>query len=228
MFIPAEFRIDDPHQLASLLAGGAFGTLLTWSGGLSSSAVPVLHTPGEAGGPGRLRGHLALRNPQAAAIRAGEPACLLATLGHAYITPRWYRLEEDVPTWNYVVVEARGRLQPLPAAQTWQLLRDTAALMEPQAEAQGPAWTLEGFSDPALAGHLGRAILGFELELESLVAAAKLSQDKLQGDLDTVRAALCVSTRPGDRQVGELMRALQVRGRAPGSVPSTMPPEAVA
>lgn len=226
MFIPSEFLINDPGQLGHLLANGAFGCLLTWSNGLMSSAIPVLHSPGADGQPSRLRGHLAARNPQAQAVLAGEPACVLITLGQAYVTPRWYGLEEDVPTWNYVVVEARGRLRLLSAEQTWQLLHDSTHLMEPQADAQGPAWQIQRFSDRALMAAMGRAVVGFELEVQTMVAAAKLSQDKLQGDLDRVRSALCGSVRPGDRQVGELMTVLQVKGRAPDSVPSTFPVEA--
>jgi transcriptional regulator len=32
---------------------------------------------------------------------------------HAYISPTWYGTPNQVPTWNYVSIEARGRVQLL-------------------------------------------------------------------------------------------------------------------
>jgi len=57
--------------------------------------------------------HLARSNPIA---RSPLPAqALLAVQGEdAYISPDWYGLADQVPTWNYVAVHLRVTLSPLP------------------------------------------------------------------------------------------------------------------
>jgi transcriptional regulator len=56
--------------------------------------------------------HLTRSNPIA---RAGLPAgAVIAVIGpDAYISPDWYGVPDQVPTWNYVAVHLRGRLVAL-------------------------------------------------------------------------------------------------------------------
>lgn len=57
--------------------------------------------------------HLARSN---AILRAGLPAqAVLAVQDHDfYVSPDWYGMEDQVPTWNYVAVHLRGELDLRP------------------------------------------------------------------------------------------------------------------
>ncbi len=115
LYNPPAFREDDVevmHQrieatgLACLVTVGAAGPLV--------SHVPLrLHR--EAGPLGTLSGHLARANPQAQASDLSLPAVAIFQIADAYVSPSWYASKAEhgrvVPTWNYSVVHARGRLE---------------------------------------------------------------------------------------------------------------------
>ncbi len=114
MYLPAHFEEDRPEVLADLLQRFPLGLLITHgSQGLDANPMPFLHEP-EAGRPGRLRGHVARANP--VWREAGEGAEVLVVFQgpQAYVSPGWYATKSEtgkvVPTWNYVIAEARGRL----------------------------------------------------------------------------------------------------------------------
>ena len=65
----------------------------------------------------------------------------LSCLGpDAYISPDWYGTPDQVPTWNYLAVEAEGPLRRLDEDELTQLLDDLSAEHEARL-APKPAWT---------------------------------------------------------------------------------------
>jgi len=109
-----------------------------------------------------------------------------------------------VPTWNYVAVHARGRLEVfddaerLKAAVTRLTERHEAHFAQPWQVADAPA----DFLDRML-----RGIVGIRLVIEQIVGKTKLSQNRCSSDRQGVIAALSASNQPAAREVAELMRA---------------------
>ena len=66
------------------------------------------HTPVLTQPDGTLRFHLARSNPAARGIATSLHALIVFSGPHDYISPDWYGLENQVPTWNYLSVEAEG------------------------------------------------------------------------------------------------------------------------
>jgi transcriptional regulator len=56
-----------------------------------------------------LRGHFARENPQLAHLGAGEEVLAIFHGPHGYVSRSAHAEQPSVPTWNYVVVHARGR-----------------------------------------------------------------------------------------------------------------------
>lgn len=56
---------------------------------------------------------------------------LMAVVGpDGYISPEWYGIPDQVPTWNYVAVHLRGRLELAPPDVLHDLLDRQSALFE--------------------------------------------------------------------------------------------------
>ncbi len=110
MYLPPSFVEDDLAVLAEMIESVGFGHLVVAGpDGLASTPLPVLVSLGDTI---TLRGHLA--RPNAVWQSAPCDALLIVPVSDAYITPSWYPSKTEhgkvVPTWNYEVVHAHGRL----------------------------------------------------------------------------------------------------------------------
>ena len=117
----------------------------------------------------------------------------------AYISPDWYESADQVPTWNYVSIEAEGSVIALDDAGLVALLDDLSAQEEARL-APKPAWT-RGKMSPGRFEAMTRAIIGARLTIERLEGTTKLSQNKSETDRAAVAAAL------GDHPIAALVRA---------------------
>jgi transcriptional regulator len=202
VYLPTPFRDDDPLAWRALVREFPLATLVTAAGG----DVLVDHAPlllDAARGPhGTLRGHLARANPHARALARGPRTTAVFRGPDAYVTPSWYGPGLHVPTWNYAVVHASGRVRPLAGRDAHvALLADLVAAFE--AKFASP-WRF----DPAVPGTEGLldAIVGFEIEVERVEAKLKLSQNREDADRARVRERLAASDDPRDRAVARWMR----------------------
>lgn len=100
-----------------------------------------------------------------------------------YVTPSWYASKQEhgkvVPTWNYAVVHAHGRLRFIRDAE-WlmQFLHD---LTDAQEQARPVPWQVSDAPDDFLKGQLN-ALVGFEIEITRMNGKWKMSQNKPEAD----------------------------------------------
>lgn len=206
MYLPAHFEENRPEVLHALMAEHPLATVvvLTDDSGLQANPIPLLLDP-QAGPQGTLRGHVARANPMWRTARTDVEALAIFQGPQAYVSPGWYASKRDhgkvVPTWNYVVVQARGRLRIVDDA-TW--LRDFVSRLSDRHEAgRAQPWSL-GDAPPEFAEQLLKAIVGFELELTSLVGKWKVSQNRSAAD----RAGVASGLRAEDPREGQAMASL--------------------
>jgi 23S rRNA pseudouridine955/2504/2580 synthase len=139
----------------------------------------VVHAPVVVDGSDRLRFHVSRANRTAAALDGAR--ALVSCLGpEAYISPDWYGTPDQVPTWNYLAVEAEGVLRRLDEAELARLLDDLSAEHEARL-APKPAWTRDKMKPDRFDAML-KAIIGFELNIESLRGTRKLGQNKREAE----------------------------------------------
>lgn len=143
--------------------------------------------------------HVARRNAIAPFLGEGVRAVALSAGPHAYVSPDWLDGPNEVPTWNYVSVEAEGPLTLLDRESLVVLLDDLSAQEEARLAPKTP-WTRDK-ADPAYVERLVGAIVGARLRVERLEGTTKLSQNKSPADRQAVAAAL------GDDPIARLMRA---------------------
>lgn len=137
------------------------------------SHVPFLLSPDGR----RAEAHLVRSNPIARLLREGPRPCVIAVTGpHGYISPDWYGLEDQVPTWNYVAVHLRGRVQLLPDTSLRAVLDRLSAEMETRLAPKAP-WTLDKMTAEAR-DKLMRQIVPIEMEVSEIDGTWKLGQNK--------------------------------------------------
>ncbi len=121
--------------------------------------------------------HLVRSNPIARTIKDGAaPAKLMITGPHGYISPDWYGIEDQVPTWNYVAVHLIGQLEMLPE----QRLRDIIDRLSDAFEAKlapKPVWKSTKMT-PEVMDKMMRQIVPCRLSIEDVQSTWKLGQNK--------------------------------------------------
>lgn len=210
-YTPVAFRETDTASLHAMIEGAGLATLVTaGESGPLISHLPLLFDPA-AGAMGVLTGHLARGNPQWKASDLSQPAVALFLGPDAYVSPNYYPSKHQdprtVPTWNYVSVQARGRLETFDDPD--QLLALVTRLTERHEQrAARPGIKPWAVSD-APADYLGkmlRGIVGVRLTIENLDGKKKLSQNRSAVDQQGVVTGLSSSTDPSELKVAELMR----------------------
>lgn len=177
MYCPAHFEETRPAVLRELMARHPLATLVrTTAQGLVADHIPLLHQD-DASPWGRLIGHVARANPLWRT--PGEEEVLLVFQGpDSYVSPNWYASKAEtgkvVPTWNYAVVHAYGRLTPVEDAGRIRtiltMLTDTheAAQPHPWRVADAPAEYTE---------RLIANVVGLEIVISRMSGKWKVSQN---------------------------------------------------
>lgn len=184
MYQPSQFQLNDSEALRQAIDQAPFATLITQSqeGGLTADHLPLLFDPGDGPASGTLRGHIARGNPLARERGNGAEAISALAIFHgpqAYITPSWYPAKREhgrvVPTWNYQVVHAHGRLRLIDDPE-W--LQGIVGRLTQRFERDRPSpWSIDDAPSDYIAG-MCRAIIGVELTIERLEGKRKASQHK--------------------------------------------------
>ncbi|MGO4836893.1 FMN-binding negative transcriptional regulator, partial [Rhizobiaceae sp. 2RAB30] len=169
--------------------------------GLQATAVPALFDPDDASGA-RMIAHMAKANDHWRSIADGDSVLLIFQGPDAYVSPRLYEVEEDVPTWNYSAVQIRGRLTHAKTAEeNMRVLEHTVAHFE---RVLGADWRMSEISS-ATVDMYARGTASFTIEVTSVAAAHKMSQDKRRGDVTAVIAGLRASQDEQARVVARTM-----------------------
>ncbi|WP_144182893.1 FMN-binding negative transcriptional regulator [Elioraea rosea] len=202
MYAPSSFRVNDPAALRAMAEAVRFATLV-----VNGEDGPVAaHLPLVFDGED-LVGHLARANPLAGLIGPGVPALAVFVGPSAYVTPSWYASKREhgkvVPTWNYLAVQARGRLDPVtdPAA-----LRDVVArLTDVQEAGREMPWAIEDAPEAFILGMM-KGIVGFRLRVTALEGTAKLSQNRPEADRQGVHDGMAATPKADAQALAALMR----------------------
>jgi transcriptional regulator len=197
MYIPPSMRERDPRRIRQLIRQFPFATLITWRAGCEITHLPM--QPGD-GDSLILWGHVARANPHADTL-AGHPDAVAVFQGpHGYISPRWYRSDGMVPTWNYVAIHARGAITTVDGDEAADAMRRQVASFE---GARPSSWQP---SDELLSRRIA-GVLVFRLEVAAVEAKLKLSQNRSLDDRRSARAALEQNPSEADRELARWMRA---------------------
>ncbi|MCS0628885.1 FMN-binding negative transcriptional regulator [Telluria mixta] len=188
--MPTQFAVADQADMLDLIAANPLGALVRLGpGGLEGDHIPFeLAAPTDAAPHGLLRAHVARANP---IWRADDASVLVLFQGaSSYVSPLLYDVETAggrvVPTWNYQVVHAHGRLRAIddPAWILGQMTRLTG-----RHEDARDGWKVED-APREFIDRIVRTTVGIEIAIERLEAKFKMSQNRTPDERARVLAAM--------------------------------------
>jgi transcriptional regulator len=190
MYVTTQFQAATQADMLALVAANPLGALVrAGAAGLEADHIPFELVPPTDDAPrGLLRAHVARANP---VWRTIDGAVLVLFQGaSSYVSPLLYDIEAAggrvVPTWNYAVVHAHGRLRAIedPAWILGQMTRLTRRHEDAQR-----GWQVEDapreFIDKVV-----RTTVGIEIAIERLEGKFKMSQNRSPEDRARVLAAM--------------------------------------
>jgi transcriptional regulator len=177
LYIPKAHLVEDRKFLHDFMDEFAFVDLVT-----AAPAIRITHIPSlldrTTGKYGTIHGHISRQNPQRETFDGRQSAVIVFRGPHSYISPTWYAKTEVVPTWNFGVVHASGKLKPIDEPKA---LHDLLARLIHKFEGAGSAYNFAKLSDSYTSGMI-TGIIGFEMEIEVLEGKFKLGQERSEAD----------------------------------------------
>jgi len=193
---PAFRKTPEARNIAFARDNG-FGLLCVGTDG----APLISHIPFLLSEDGRIgEFHLVRSNPIARMLSSPLHARLAVQGPHSYVSPDWYGIEDQVPTWNYVAVHLVGQVTLQPQEALRDLLERQSAMFEARL-APKPEWTTDKMTGDVL-DKMMRQIVPCVMQVEDIQGTWKLNQNK--ADDVRLRAAQAV----GEHGQGQQVKAL--------------------
>ena len=202
MYIPAHFNESRKDALHAVIAENPFGSLITHGkSGLDANHIPFDLAPNE-GELGVLHAHVARSNPLWQDVVNGDEVLVVFRAGDAYISPTWYpskhETHKQVPTWNYIVVHAHGRIT---VRDDEKYVRGVIARLTRTHEAMQPEPWKMGDAPREFIDTMVKSIVGLQIDITRLIGKSKLSQNKEVRDIQGAGNAL----KERDNRIGDAM-----------------------
>lgn len=167
------FRREPDARNIGFARERGFGTLaINGEDGPLTAHIPFLLE--ESGKEAEL--HLLRSNPITRACAEPHKAVITVTGPDSYISPDWYGVIDQVPTWNYVAVRITGTLTLMPHDTLHPMLDRLSAHFEEHLLPKAP-WKTDKMSDGVME-RMMRAITPFHFEVAEIHGTWKLGQNK--------------------------------------------------
>lgn len=135
---------------------------------------------------------------------SGNPNVLCVFTGaHSYISASWYTEPKVASTWNYMSVQAKGRLSFLDEAALLDILERTTTHFENNDASPASYKNLS----PEYVQHHAKAIAAFEIEVTGLEHTFKLSQNRDEKSYENIIHHL----HQGDADAQGVARVMEAR-----------------
>jgi len=120
-----------------------------------------------------LTGHIMKHTSHYKAFAENENVLVIFNGPHCYVSASWYVKKEVASTWNYMDVQARGKIKFYDTERTKEIIRDLTNHYEPE----GSDAAFDKLP-PEYVVRLVRAIIGFTIDISSIENVFKLSQNR--------------------------------------------------
>ncbi|MBV4500534.1 MULTISPECIES: FMN-binding negative transcriptional regulator [Pseudomonas] len=205
MYVPRHFMEDRKEILHKLIIENPFGTLVSnGQSGLDANHLPFELEP-NIGELGTLMAHVSKNNPLLNDITALDQVLVVFQAGNAYISPTWLPSKKDserqVPTWNYLVAHAKGRITF--HNDEVHVRKMVARLTKRHEASMDSPWKMSDAPKDYISELLTH-IVSIEIEITSLLGKSKLNQDDGATDMIGAGSALIAQ---GEQKIGVAMLA---------------------
>ena len=208
MYQPPHFNEDSPLAMQGLIRAFPLGLMITHGeSGLIANPIPFILDP-ESSERGVLRCHVARANSQWKEIGEGLDALIVFQGAQHYVHPGWYETKREtgkvVPTWNYAMVQVKGRARVMDdAAWLARQVRDLTEMME---GAYPKPWAVDDAPAPYIDAQI-RGIVGIEIAITAMMGKWKVSQNRSQSDVEGVIEGLRAQSDEEAKAMASLVEA---------------------
>ncbi|WP_295796021.1 FMN-binding negative transcriptional regulator [Mucilaginibacter sp.] len=201
MFIPSVNKFEDTDEIVAFMQRYSFATIITAKDGIPiATHLPFIIT--RVDDKVILKSHLAKANPQSEDI-VNNKSLVIFTEPHAYISPKNYEKELNVPTWNYLAVHAYGNCVILDSEEEKAaLLAETIKYYEADYLKQ-----YESLSDD-YKHKMMKGIVAFQIIVDDLQAKKKLSQNRSEKEREHIVESLGKSEDKSEQDIAAYMKQL--------------------
>ena len=203
MYIPKHFLQTDQKAIIQFMQKYSFATVVSCEQDKPfATHLPVLVW--EENDQISLLSHFAKANPHSEQI---DNKLVLAIFSqpHAYISPRFYEKDENVPTWNYMAVHAYGNASLISSDEgKLEVLEKTIVNYEAEYLSQWNGLSAD-FKIKMLKG-----ITAFKITVNEIEAKNKLSQNRTFAERQNIITSLGKSEESNEKEIGEYMKGLYI------------------
>lgn len=183
MHIPKHFDQSEVPAIHELILSNPLGALVTAGpSGISANHIPFELSP-MSGPHGSLLGHVARANPVWCEVPENSEVLVIFQGPNTYISPSWYPSKKKhgkvVPTWNYVVAHAYGRMRAKDDRK-WVRSHIERLTVREEMGFRAP-WSIDD-APAEFAEKLLSAVVGIEIEITRFEAKWKVSQNRPHED----------------------------------------------
>jgi transcriptional regulator len=174
MYNSRQFKEHDERVVVEFMKQHAFAMLIGNSNGKAiATQIPLLIEEKE--GKIILLGHITRKQDHHLVFEENKEALVIFSGAHAYVSATWYENPQNVSTWNYSSVHARGQLKFVDEQGLIDALRKLSLHYEHN---NINSSTIFDNLPKEYAEKMLKAIIGFEIEVTSVEHVFKLSQNR--------------------------------------------------
>lgn len=200
MYIPNLYKNENQAEIEQFLHENGFAILVNQTNGkLWATHIPLILGTNSYGKQ-ILIGHISKLNPQAESFKQNDEVLAIFSGSHSYISSSWYD-HENVPTWNYLAVHVYGKVQLHSYEESIEGLKKLVNKYE--AKSEKPI-RIEDLSEKTM--REVRGIVSFEIEITSIEAQKKLSQNRDDKNYQNIISEL---KKTNDNQAIEIAKAMK-------------------
>jgi len=204
LYEPPHFAIVEEALLLELIRAHPLATLVSVHEGQPQFTHLPLEVEADAGGL-RLLGHVAKPNPHWKSWADGAAVTAIFHGPDGYVSPSWYSVREAVPTWNYAVVHAQGRISITHDSEAKERILKT--LIDRHDAGYRRQWDELG---EEFREKMKRGIVGLGIAVERLHGKFKLSQNRSAEDRQRVREEMRAGADASARGLAAWMERLGI------------------
>lgn len=172
MYIPEIYKNENQEDIKNFIDKNGFAILVNQTNGkLWATHIPLILETNK-NGKEILSGHISKLNSQSAGFVENEEVLAIFSGAHSYISSSWYD-HENAPTWNYIAVHIYGKISILNEEEAVLSLKKLVDKYE--VNSKKPI-RVEELSQKTMRQVNG--IVAFEIEISSIEAVKKLSQNR--------------------------------------------------
>ena len=203
MYVHPAFAMDDDRAIEHLRARG-FGVLAPSTDGAPVATHAPFLVEERIDGGHTIALHVARNNRLHARIGSGCQALFVCQGPDAYISPDWYGVPDQVPTWTYTSVHVTGTARVLPRDENLAHVEALSTEFERRLLPK-PVWRSAKMT-PARRHAMLKAIVCIAIDVESIQAQKKLIQHKGESEHIGVIAGLSARDDAGPQTIAAMIQ----------------------